>query len=59
MASRKTTEVKAQYTCKDCVHSTDWQNLGADGSMILCRCKFQKWCRFLKYDHCENFTHRN
>lgn len=57
MAARKTAPVtKPQYTCKDCAHSTDWQDRGADGSMILCRCKFQKRCQFLKYDYCENFT---
>lgn len=60
MALRKTAaQTRPQYTCKDCAHSTDWHSRGADGSMILCRCRFHEWCRFLNRDYCENFAHRN
>ena len=60
MAPRKTPTKpqKPNYTCKDCAHSTDWHNRGADGTMILCSCKFHKWCRFLNRDYCDHFTHR-
>lgn len=47
-----------RLTCKDCVHSEEWQCKGADGSMILCRCKHHKWCKFLRHDYCEHFTRR-
>lgn len=41
MAARKTAPAtKPNYTCKDCAHSTDWHNKGADGDPIFCRCKF-------------------
>lgn len=45
-------------TCKDCKHSYDWHNKGADGSLILCRCPYHKWCKFLSSDYCENFKSR-
>ncbi|TGY79993.1 hypothetical protein E5359_001855 [Bacteroidales bacterium] len=56
--TKKEAPSKPQYTCKDCKHSTDWQNKGADGSMIFCRCQFHKWCKFLNHDYCDNFIKR-
>lgn len=57
MATKKPAP-KPQYTCKDCKHSTDWHEKGADGSMIFCRCQFHQYCKFLNHDYCEHFLKR-
>lgn len=60
MAARKTISNRAvEYTCKDCAYSDDWHNVGADGQMIFCRCKYHQWSRFLNHDYCERFTKRH
>lgn len=56
MAKKATKPDRPEYTCKDCAHSENWHNIGADGQPIFCNCKFQKWCKFLKRDYCEHFT---
>lgn len=60
MAQRRTTKAKEkpQYTCKDCKESYDWHNKGANGTMILCSCKYFKYCRFLNLDYCDHFIHK-
>lgn len=59
MAKKATKPAAPEYTCKDCAHSENWHNIGADGQPIFCNCKFQKWCKFLKYDYCEHFKKNN
>lgn len=58
MAKKATKPAAPEHTCRDCIHSTDWSNRGANGQFILCRCKFQKWCKFLDHDYCNNFKKR-
>lgn len=48
--------------CKDCVHSYDWHNVGANGQPIFCRCKYYtdgRYCKFLTKQGCrEHFIPR-
>jgi hypothetical protein len=47
------------HKCKECVHSTDWQNKANDGHLILCRCPFREYLQFLEKDGCnDNFKLR-
>lgn len=41
--------------CKDCIHATDFHEIGADGNYFLCKCKFSNRSRFLVKDACPNF----
>lgn len=53
---------ESQRDCKDCVHSYDWRNIGANGQPIFCRCKYYahgKYCKFLTGRGCnEHFKPR-
>lgn len=37
MAKKKVIE-KTQYHCRDCAHSYDWHEIGANGKPFMCRC---------------------
>ena len=41
--------------CKDCRHMFNPHNRALDGQMILCRCPFHKWCRFMTGHGCDKF----
>lgn len=41
--------------CKDCIHATDFHEVGADGNYFLCKCKFSNRSRFLVKDACPNY----
>lgn len=50
------------HTCRECIHSYDWHETGADGLPFLCRCKHYKegrFSRFLNDRQCEKFEPRN
>ncbi|MBR8725522.1 hypothetical protein IX334_001929 [Bacteroides pyogenes] len=53
--------IATKYHCRDCANSYDWHSKALDGSLILCRCKYDaktehgKWCKFLKDPQCEHF----
>lgn len=47
-----------QYTCKDCIHATDFHEKNWKGEFFLCKCPFFKWSKFLNRDYCNNFKHR-
>lgn len=59
MAKRTTTKQKTPkelgFICKDCKHSYEPHSKALDGSMILCRCPFWKYSRFLNRDYCDKF----
>lgn len=46
------------HRCKDCKHSFDYHETGANGKPFLCRCKFSKWDIFLNDPACKNFKLR-
>nr|DAF67728.1 MAG TPA: optinuerin [Caudoviricetes sp.] len=53
--AKKVKQINREYSCKDCKHSFDYHSKALDGHMILCRCKFHQWCKFLNSDYCEHF----
>lgn len=52
----------AQYHCRDCERSYDWNSKALDGHLILCRCPLRrdggKYCVFLSDPACEDFIQR-
>ena len=51
----------AKYHCRDCAHSYDWHEIGANGKPFLCRCPYYTdgvYCRFLSDPQCEHFKIR-
>lgn len=56
MAKKKET---IRHTCRECGHSTDWQNEALDGHLILCHCPFREFLQFLDKSGCnENYKPR-
>ncbi|RGZ10189.1 hypothetical protein DXA04_20720 [Phocaeicola vulgatus] len=56
-----TTEEQPKFQCRDCGHSYDWHEIGANGKPFMCRCPFYtggKFCRFLSAPQCEHFIKR-
>lgn len=51
MAKKK---VVILHKCRECGHSTDWQNKALDGHLILCRCPFREFLQFLDHDGCND-----
>ncbi len=47
---------KSGVSCKDCIHSYEPHSKALDGHMILCRCKFFEFSRFLEHDCCDKFS---
>lgn len=51
-----------ELRCRDCAHSYDWHEIGANGAPFLARCPYRweggKWCIFLSDRACENFKKR-
>ena len=57
MAKKATTTPKNQgLTCKDCKHSYAPHSQALDGHMILCRCPFFEFSKFLARDICDKFS---
>lgn len=47
------------HKCRECENATDWQSEALDGHLILCRCKYHKYLRFLDLNGCNvNFRPR-
>lgn len=53
--SKKGVEIK--YHCEDCKHHYGDLEVGADGRFFLCRCEYEKWCKFLRTDWCNRFEY--
>lgn len=43
-------------TCKDCRHSYEPHSPAIDGHMILCRCPYFEFSKFLNRDCCDKFS---
>lgn len=50
--------VQQKPDCQDCKHSYDPHSRALDGHMILCRCPFHKFSRFMTKDGCDKFEKR-
>jgi hypothetical protein len=53
MAKKITKDVK--YRCRDCKHSYNYFEIGANGKPFLCRCPYEKWAKFLNDPACDKF----
>lgn len=54
----KSKKAPITYRCRDCKHSYECHEIGADGKPFLCRCPFHKWSKFLNRDYCKEFKHK-
>ena len=58
---RKPVKEEPKYRCRDCAHSYDWHEIGANGQPFMCRCKYYtegKFCKFLSDHQCAHFLKR-
>ncbi len=53
--AKKQLKEKPKYHCRDCKHSYDPHEIGANGKPFMCRCRFSKFSKFLDRDHCDKF----
>lgn len=52
-------EKPEKHCCRDCAHSSDYHEIGADGNPFLCRCPYEEWSQFLDIPQfCNNFKTR-
>lgn len=56
MAKKAKSPKEVGLSCKDCRHSYDPHSKALDGHMILCRCKFFQYSKFLERDCCDKFS---
>jgi hypothetical protein len=54
MAKKTKSPKELGLSCKDCRHSYDPHSKALDGHMILCRCEFFQYSKFLERDICDN-----
>ena len=56
MAKKAKSPKELGLSCKDCKHSYDPHSKALDGHMILGRCKFFQYSKFLERDICDKFS---
>lgn len=56
MAKKAKSPKELGLPCKDCKHSYDPHSKALDGHMILCRCKFFQYFKFLERGICDKFS---
>jgi len=57
MQSNKVKEIKV-FRCRDCSHSFDYSDVGADGQPMMCKCMFSKYLVLLSKPACNNFKQK-
>lgn len=58
MAKKVQKQNTEKLFCRDCKHSYDYHEKGADGKPFLCRCPYFHYSKFLYMDNCQNFEKR-